>query len=40
MDVVSHPVPEERDVVLDLRAAEGSHVLSDLTSGPLPFAAC
>lgn len=31
---------EGRDVVLDLRPAEGSYVLSDLTSGPVLFATC
>ena len=29
-----------REVVLDLRPAEGSYVLSDLTSGPVLFATC
>jgi hypothetical protein len=31
---------EGRDVVLDLRPAEGAYVLSDLTSGPVLFASC
>lgn len=31
---------EGRDVVLDLRPAEGTYVLSDLTSGPVLFATC
>ena len=32
--------PAAREVVLDLRPAEGSYVLSDLTSGPVLFATC
>jgi hypothetical protein len=40
MEVVSHPIPEERDVVLDLRPAGGTYVRSDLTSGPVLFATC
>lgn len=31
---------EGRDVLLDLRPAEGTYVLSDLTSGPVLFATC
>ncbi|NPC41251.1 hypothetical protein [Nocardioides sp. zg-1230] len=31
---------EGREVVLDLRPAEGTYVLSDLTSGPVLFATC
>ena len=31
---------EGREVVLDLRPAEGAYVLSDLTSGPVLFATC
>lgn len=31
---------EGREVVLDLRPADGSYVLSDLTSGPVLFATC